>query len=383
MCDGRMTPTWIRMLFSLACAATTAGCAPFGRIMLTADDAIARPDGNALLSATLFRSHGFPWYEHVGGIRVSFAIGGAPVGWSLTDDTGQAAIEARVPPGVRDYSVTVQTGPDAELTTSAGVYHWSTERTIIAVDIDETISATDYADLFFGPDDDSRAIPGTQAALRRLAQDYHIMYFTARPRILQDKTRAWLRKRSFPPGPYVGADLFDACFHQEEYKRRMLAELKAEWPNLLIGIGDKKVDDNAYGANGMMVFIINPAPVGDYALHCRMMRNWDELVPFFEHHQRRLSHPRRLQAVLAEHHARLPAVFESPPAPGHAPAQPPPEAEPMGRGAAHLPGPHWPPLLVWLPRTLNGTLRDMKTPSLLTQDPEDPERGQPSPALGQ
>lgn len=285
-----------------------AGCGSAGHVVLTADDVISLPNGKAIFAASVFKDYGSSLHSDVTGTNVTFLVNDRPVTHGLTNEDGRLVVEGDIHSNAQTFKArTVVNGQ--LLQASGSVYRWSPRKTIIAVDIDETISATSYSDLFIAVNDGSKPIKGAADALWSMSKDYQILYISARPQFLQEKTRAWLRANRFPPAPYMGADRFEACLHQEAYKRRILEGVKARWPNLLIGIGDKKVDDGAYGANDMLTFIVNPWPIGSYTQRCVMMRDWQGISRFFETHGERLSDPTLLAGLIRDNGEQLRPAF--------------------------------------------------------------------------
>src|SRR6185295_16578473 len=86
----------------------------------------------------------------------------------------------------------------------ARVFELHRNRVMIALDIDKTIAQTEYKQLILKPEDeDSDPVKGSRPALQHLSKYYGIIYVTARPRFLLEKTRQWLAEKEFPEGPVV------------------------------------------------------------------------------------------------------------------------------------------------------------------------------------
>lgn len=316
---------WPRTCVALV-AAGLAGCA--SRPVLTADDVIAFDGQQARFAASVYHDYGASFHSDINGTEVEFKVNGQVVARGVTNRDGRVFATGRVDPNIRTFEASTRVKSKAVKTVGA-VYRWSAERTVIAVDIDETISATRYSDLFIADFDGSRPIPGAREVLWKLSRDFDLLYISARPDFLQEKTRAWLQHHGFPPAPYMGADKFAACLDQAGYKRRMLAELRSRWPNVLVGIGDKKVDDAAYGDNGMLALIVNGAPLGTFTQRCLMMTDWAALQGFFRAHEERLTNPRQLAGLIRENGDQLRVAF----APAREPRQPAPRAEQPAQAA--------------------------------------------------
>ena len=163
----------------------------------------------------------------------------------------------------------------------------------IAIDLDETISMTDYLDLLWGGGQASKPCKGSVEALNTLANDYQILYYSARPRTMIDRTRKWLVRNGFPPGPILFAANIGAAFDQGPAKGRLLSELHHKWPNVRIGIGDKSADVQCCAANGMLPIIVNPW-LPSYKESAVVVRDWSGLLEFFERHADTLKDMRAL-----------------------------------------------------------------------------------------
>lgn len=166
----------------------------------------------------------------------------------------------------------------------------SIERPMIAVDIDETLSVTDYNSLIWGiGKDDSTPLEGAVVALRRLSESYELIYVTARSRSLAGKTERWLNRFGFPKGRLVTSPTLGDFIFQSGYKRRVLSRLRSEYPNLVVGIGDKASDAKAYRACGMLPVIVNPWPRQRYRADDVVLRDWAAVSAFFETNHELLS----------------------------------------------------------------------------------------------
>jgi hypothetical protein len=166
---------------------------------------------------------------------------------------------------------------------------------MIAVDVDETLCVTDYNSLLWGiGKDDSRPLPEAQATLSRLAGSFDIIYVTARPRSLADATEQWLSKHSFPTGRIVTSPTLGDFILQSDFKRNVFRQLRLEYPNMLIGIGDKVKDAEAYRVNGMVPVIVNPWRGHAYHANDIICRDWSAVRAFFDANRATLSDPQRL-----------------------------------------------------------------------------------------
>jgi uncharacterized membrane protein YkoI len=167
----------------------------------------------------------------------------------------------------------------------------------IIVDIDETISITDYPSLFFGiGTDESRPYEYAQDVLTKLSQQFHLMYLTARPQWLTGETRKWLTERGFPPGTVLTTARMLDVYWPGSFKKRAVATLRHTSPNLLIGIGDRSTDVAAYVANGMLAMVVNPRRSTVYHERAVVLKRWRDVGVFFEQHAATLRDPNALKA---------------------------------------------------------------------------------------
>lgn len=301
-----------RMLLIVAMA--TSPC--WAGIELNPEDLIVEPGRPAFFVTALERKYTLLLSDDVENATVDFYFGGNFVARSTTDRDG-TAVASVVLPDVRPATYEMRAYYKGKTYTASGrVFYWNPRRTVLAVDVDETISHTHYSDLFIADIDKySKPLDGAPAALQKLSRDYEILYVSARPRFLNQKTREWLAEHGFPRCAVANATKFEACLHQRRYKHNMLIKLRERFPNLLVGIGDKKVDDEAYGANKMLSIIIDKPVFTKYGEHCVVMKDWSQVARFFEDQQARLANARELAAIIESSRMNLRPVFATlPPA---------------------------------------------------------------------
>ena len=124
------------------------------------------------------------------------------------------------------------------------------------------------------------------------------MYLTGRPRSLLDRTRQWLEENEYPAGPVITAPSLRQAMHARTFKLHALHALRENWPNMLIGIGDRPSDAAAYGASEMLTLITSPKRDTEYGVHAIMLRNWKTIGRFFEANRATLADPQRLREVI-------------------------------------------------------------------------------------
>jgi LNS2 (Lipin/Ned1/Smp2) len=248
------------------------GCA---RKHLFPEDAIIQQGATGQLAAAVDSQRLVIFTKGVPQTQVEFTVNGRTVGSDDTDSTGRASIQAS--PGESTSSFTARTSIDGKEVEAEGkIYYWDADKPAIAVDIDETISLSEYINLIWGDGLSSKPLNDSAEVVRTLAKDYQILYYSIRPRFMMERTRKWLEKNGFPDGPVIYTDSFHAAFHQTRRKREMLAELRSRWPNVQIGIGDKLTDVISCNDNNMLSVIVNNARP-KFNRHAIVVRDWKEL----------------------------------------------------------------------------------------------------------
>ncbi len=272
------------------------GCGP---LVLSVDDCVTKGDEPVTLTALVRRQHLLGLRSRVKHVPVSFSVDGNRVGQVESDGYGRASITTKLPatlPVSFDVRSTVG-GRDIE---AAGrIFRWDENRVIIVVDIDHTVAATDFDRLILRAEPTSfPPIPGAQETLAKLAERYYIMYLTARPRFLLEKTRIWLGRYNFPQGPVVTAPTLSIAARPTRFKRKTLAVWRRQWPNLLIGIGNRESDTEAYAPNEMLPLIVLSSPEDKHYVSDVVFANWNAAHEFFEADQNILSDPRKLTEAI-------------------------------------------------------------------------------------
>jgi hypothetical protein len=269
-----------------------AGCM---RPKLSADDVILSPGGEARLVAAV---HDGPFgiRQSFGDVGVRFYAGEEEVAADRTNRRGLAEAEcAWAAAAVYEARASVA---GRDLRGVGRVFRWDPQRVCIAVDIDETIATTPVKVLLHGSGvDTSQPIPRSVAVLQELARDYQLVYVTVRSRFLLEKTRTWLREQGFPDGPVVVARSIRELFRAESYKQRQIEALRAVWPNLLVGIGDRPSDAAAYDENGMLALALTDA-YEHFGPRTVMFRDWDGVGRFFAEHRAVLTDAARLREAV-------------------------------------------------------------------------------------
>lgn len=289
------------MSIRAACGLTIlfSGC---GKAVITLDDVILEKRGAAVIHAHVEREAIPGIRKNISGIVVEFVWEGTIVGQARTDEHGTAEYTHATGLTIHPTIEARCRLDGVEHRTTSDVFVWDRRRVVVVVDIDETISHTDYDDIIFDEKDyhESPPFKGSVEALRRIHEDVNILYLTARPRFLLGATRGWLDAHGFPKGPVISSPGLRSAAKAPEFKRRQLESLRSSMPSILIGIGNTEGDAKAYQANGMMAFMIRDQEKPPDSPHLRYFRNWDALFAFWETNRAVLVNPQQLQSMIQQ-----------------------------------------------------------------------------------
>jgi hypothetical protein len=198
------------------------------------------------------------WRRDIKNRQVSFFLDGASLGSAATDDDGTATVEW-TPPGIGAFSIEARFDGDEKFaagTDSLLCAVRSPERPTVILDIDHTLSQTSNWNVIRGRVDDL-PLEHSQEVAPKLAAAHDIVYMTARPNKFLDVTKRWLAHWGFARYPIFLLDLKKyPSFDEAKYKTETLAAIKASFPDVVLGIGDKQTDAEAYRAHGLRALII-------------------------------------------------------------------------------------------------------------------------------
>lgn len=281
-----------------------AGC---GRAVLTVEDIAYVPDRPTIFVAQLERETGLGMRDGLENEVVTFSLDGVALGEARTDDEGRAQFVHRfeLAAGSKVFTTAAAVGHE-RLEVERPIHHWRADTIIVVVDVDNTVSRTDYGTLLTEEvDTESEPVAGAREVLWQLDEHYELLYLTARPRFLLDTTREWLARHEFPAAPIVTTASVSDVFDQAETKRELLRVRKELWPHLLIGIGDKEADIEAYSSLGMLGIVLGPpAEAPPERPNVIMLENWPAIGRFFAQHRETLRDPERLRDVVGQQHGR-------------------------------------------------------------------------------
>lgn len=266
--------------------------------MLTANDVVVRPDGTVKLVAFLENATLPAVRNSIRNQRIAFSTGRTPLGEARSGEEGRALLDCRLPADASSYIASARF-LFWQMQSTGRVFRWTTDRTILILDIDDTICDTDTEEVIFQKRDlESSPIRHAQPTLARLAESFQIAYLTARPEALFTKTVHWLNDHRFPPGPVFVAPDLRRMIRQRKYKTAVLKQLRADWPNIRIGIGDSSVDARAYSDNGMLTLIVAEVHDDELDRQAIVLRDWSGVEKFFDSNRPVLTDPARLGELL-------------------------------------------------------------------------------------
>jgi hypothetical protein len=135
---------------------------------------------------------------------------------------------------------------------------------VIVVDVDHTIADVSPQGFIFRKVQNVRPVLGSREALDELSKSMQLLYLTARDHIFTRKTKLWLRAAEFPEAPVYlrkGTRFWSAS--PQAHKIERLKEVRARFPNIRWGVGDKPGDVAAYIAHGIRPILLSATrPMG-------------------------------------------------------------------------------------------------------------------------
>lgn len=283
--------------FTLACAAVAlpAGCQ---KPCICVSDGVTTPAGDVVLSASVDRHPDPDRTVGIPGVDVTFFHKDRPLGAARTDALGQARLTCVLPPGVTRFRTEARVG-DETVSGEGEVFAWPPGRTVIICDIDGTISNTHYRELVFDADDRaSKPIADSAQVLTELSRRFGLIYLTARPAFLREKTRRWLDAHGFPPAPLISAPTLSQSITPQTFKAMKIHELQEALGDIRIGIGDAKSDSEAYAMENLLTIMIDHNDENLFRSHAIVMQDWNMLRDFINANREVLEDPARIHAAI-------------------------------------------------------------------------------------
>src|SRR5262249_38118240 len=110
------------------------------------------------------------------------------------------------------------------------------------------------------------------------------------------------------------------------YKTQAIRHTQEVVPHILIGIGDKETDADAYGGRGMLAIVLAKGDPSGFRSHAVILPDWKEIGVFFKSNLETLKDPERLERVMKDRGQLLRPIIPWQPAKKRAPAR---DAQPV------------------------------------------------------
>jgi hypothetical protein len=271
------------------------GC---GKVCFTCDDVILAEDQDTILSAVLVRDTPFGTIRPKD-VEVVFYADGVEIERARTGGEGFAQAVKRIPPGTQ--RIEARTTIDGQDYTSPGkIYEWGKDRVAIMCDIDGTIAETSVSGLAFeSRDTKSKPMENSREVLARLSEKFDLVYLTARPIYLLEKSRAWLEDHGYPAAPLYTLVRVRESMDAARYKSDSIQIMHKVFPDILIGIGNAGTDMEAYSANGMLALMVDDGKGRLFSAQAIQLQTWEQVERFVEANLGLLENPDALRDVIA------------------------------------------------------------------------------------
>ena len=247
------------LLRAAACAVMMSAGACHSPYFLTVEDHVCRAGDDLTLIAKLEYRGVYIFNRGTDDKRLRFFLDGRPIGDDETNDEGYARVKHDFDaPGAHRLVVAYDRDGVWAAEAAATVFVWRKHEPILVVDVDHTVADTRVRDLLTrSGTETSQPMPDAPEVLRELAQSFHVVYLTTRPRELIPKTREWLQRHGFPAGPLLAWDVDRHSWSPRDYKRERLDDLQDAFAAVNIGIGDRSHDRKAYSKQKLFTIMLD------------------------------------------------------------------------------------------------------------------------------
>ncbi|MBI5360094.1 MAG: hypothetical protein HZA48_05870 [Planctomycetes bacterium] len=245
-------------------------------------DALCYPDEKTTLTAKLETDDTFGIREDIRSETMIFMLKNRQIGTAITDDEGNARISFDAPASTGDYIVTANLATDSKFKKTRGgeilLAVRNQQQQFIISDIDHTLCDASIMEFLLYKNANVKPLKNSVEAMNLLAEKYTVIYLTHRDDRFLLRTKEWLKMKGFPAGVSYYSDLPHSSLNAEEFKTPVVRELKARWPNIVYGFGDKKTDMDAYSQNGIECFIISaPDTSAEVPVSAHYVKDWMEI----------------------------------------------------------------------------------------------------------
>jgi hypothetical protein len=164
------------------------------------------------------------------------------------------------------------------------VFVWPAEASLLVVDADRVLAATDEEGLWSRNTLDIHPLPGAAAALRKARAKYHIVYLTtgANTPLRYHKLRVWLgqswaaREEQFPAGPVLAEASGPTATDSRAFPQSVIKDLKQRFSGKVLGITGRVEEARLSQEAGLPTFLLGK--VGEVPEGIRVVRSWNELA---------------------------------------------------------------------------------------------------------
>ena len=228
-------------------------------ILFFAYDTLAYPNAPAALTAKLLSVRSMK-PKGVKGATIGFYYDGELLGTAKTDANGGARITF-TPQAAGNYNFDVEViaalkeGEYIPRLASAPLLLAARDKSarLAVIDLDHTLVDSGFIRVLIGG---ARRMADSVEVTNRIAQTHTIVYLTDRPDLLTRKSKTWLARNGYPPGPVLLSTVSKVFSGAGQFKTDKLTDIRKAYPNVAIGIGDKPSDAQAYVDNRLTAFLI-------------------------------------------------------------------------------------------------------------------------------
>lgn len=243
-------------------------------------DLITYPRAEVTLEVKVERARLFPTRLDLKGQRIEFYRGETLIGAAISGRDGLAKIKVSFETvGTKVIKAVLSSGLYKANITDNRVLVIKRDSPLLVTDIDHTISDISARDFLITPDTKIPTLLRASEIVNRLSKKFNILYLTARDDAFIKRTKFWLDFNQFPVAPTF---FWDFGFwngvpsNHGEYKSQVLRKVMKTHRNLLIGVGDKPHDAEAYRANGLRAYYVGP-PGYKLPRHTIYLKTWEAI----------------------------------------------------------------------------------------------------------
>ncbi|MCR4316416.1 MAG: hypothetical protein NUW37_08720 [Planctomycetes bacterium] len=243
---------------------------------ITPFDAISKPGEEVELKAKV-EGFGFSYFRNdVEEENVAFKLEGAALGVTATDDEGVATLVVTAPEKPGLYSVRIEGPGDAA--NDLNLLVAGNDAALAVTDIDMTLADVSPAVYVFRSNESIQPIAGAVELIKFLSaeKNIYIVYISHRDDALRNESLEWLKMKGFPDGVLFFSENFDHWMQESAYdfKKPTIEKIKERFPRVLLGLGDKVTDANAYLDNDLPTYIVPSEDRRNFPEEAVLLDDW-------------------------------------------------------------------------------------------------------------